>query len=107
MIFPAILGSVKMNTSQKNKFFHQAFYQWCLQKTSTNPQITLDLHTLTEETLDRKLQNLQNFLQWNVFSVWPCTLHTAFLVSDNFICASSLLATQGYSDLNDSELIFD
>ena len=67
---------IDQHSEIKKKKFHQVFHQGCLEKISANPQITSDLRTLAEEILDGKLQNLQNSPQLNVFSVWPCTLHT-------------------------------
>ena len=66
MNFSPILCSIKTiifidQHSKKKIFFHQVFQQGCLQKISANLQITPDLRTFTEEILNGKLQNFQNF----------------------------------------------
>lgn len=55
----------------RKKKFHQVFLQKFNQKISSKSQVTPDLCTFTEVILFGRLQNLQNFPWWNVFSVWP------------------------------------
>ena len=57
--FSTIPGSIKKKKSSFTDDLN--VFGRCLQKLSTNPQITLDLRVFTEKILTGKPQNLQNF----------------------------------------------
>ena len=65
MHFSAILSSLMtiifIEPYSTKNIFNEVFYKVRLQKMSTNPPITPDLYRFTEEILDGKFQNLQNF----------------------------------------------
>ena len=112
MMLSAVLGSIKMiifihQHSAGNKSFHQVFHQGCLQKISTNWQITPDLSTFTEENSIKNFKIFKGFLREMCFLSGAACYHCFFVASHNFICTSCFLATQGYSTSNESKLIFN